>query len=193
MTTGERIRSARQQKGFTQRELAEKIGIAPAGIGQWENDVRNPKLSSLLKIATALDIDYRDLVGDDDPKRDSLRPMVSINDSEINGLVDDLLLLQHTFQETGNPITDERRELWLKEQVAKRTQEPIKTNILTQLAAKRLGWFASDDATAENSSADQFIQELTDLMKTMNLDGRMAILHHARELARIPDYQKSIP
>lgn len=119
--------------------------------------------------------------------------LVSINDSEINGLVDDLLFLQHNFQETGNPITDERRELWLKEQVAKRTQEPFKTNILTQLAAKRLGWSVSDEATAENSSVDQFIQELTDLMKTMNLDGRMAILHHARELARIPDYQKSIP
>lgn len=191
MTTGERIRMARQNKGVTQRELAEKLGIASAGIGQWENNVRNPKLSTLLKIADALDIDYRDLVGDDNPTRNTLRPMVNISDAEINDIIDDLLLVQRNFQETGTPITDEQRNLWIKDRVSKKTQEPTKISILSQLIAERLGWSTSTIDTTEDPSAEQFIQELTNLMRTMNLDGRMAILHHARELAKIPNYQKN--
>lgn len=61
MTTGQRIKAARQQAGLTQTELAEKLGIPYQSIGQWERDTRKPKQETLLKIAKALGVHLRDL------------------------------------------------------------------------------------------------------------------------------------
>lgn len=61
VTTGQRIKAARQQAGLTQTELAEKLGIPYQSIGQWERDTRKPKQETLLKIAKALGVHLRDL------------------------------------------------------------------------------------------------------------------------------------
>lgn len=57
MTTGERIKAARKQVGMTQAELAQKLGISYVGVSQWENDLRNPKIETLQRIAAALGVD----------------------------------------------------------------------------------------------------------------------------------------
>ena len=62
MTTGERIRQARKNAGLTQAELAHKLGISAAGIAQWENDLRNPKIETVKKIADALGVEAWTLV-----------------------------------------------------------------------------------------------------------------------------------
>ena len=54
---GELIRAARKKKGWTQSDLAYKLGINPVGIVQWEQNRRNPKFETRQKIARALDID----------------------------------------------------------------------------------------------------------------------------------------
>ena len=59
---GELIRNARQRKGWTLSDLAYKLGITPAGIAQWEQNRRNPKLETREKIASALDIDITELM-----------------------------------------------------------------------------------------------------------------------------------
>ena len=64
VTTGQRIKAARQQAGLTQIELAEKLEIPYQSIGQWERDTRKPKQETLLKIAKALGVHLRDLVDD---------------------------------------------------------------------------------------------------------------------------------
>lgn len=63
MTTGERIKAARKSVGMTQAALAEKLGISYVGVSQWENDIRNPKLSTLKRIADALDTTVESLLG----------------------------------------------------------------------------------------------------------------------------------
>lgn len=63
MTTGQRIRNARQNAGMTQAQLAEKLGIPYQSIGQWERDIRNPKLDTLRRIAGALNITIQKLMG----------------------------------------------------------------------------------------------------------------------------------
>ena len=64
MTTGQRIKAARQQAGLTQTELADKLGIPFQSISQWERDTRKPKQETLLKIAKALGVHLRDLSND---------------------------------------------------------------------------------------------------------------------------------
>lgn len=65
MTVGERIKAARMQVGLTQKELAEKLGVPYQSIGQWERGIRNPKLSSVRRIAEALDKPLVTLLPDD--------------------------------------------------------------------------------------------------------------------------------
>ena len=62
MTMGARIKAARRKVGLTQTELAGKLGISFQSIAQWENDLRNPKLETLQKIASALEIDVTELL-----------------------------------------------------------------------------------------------------------------------------------
>ena len=47
------IKAVRAACGLTQQQLAEKIGTTPQMISAWENGARNPKRSTLLKIAEA--------------------------------------------------------------------------------------------------------------------------------------------
>ena len=54
MTTGQRIKAARKQAGMTQKALGEELGISYQTVAQWENDLRNPKRETLVKIARLL-------------------------------------------------------------------------------------------------------------------------------------------
>lgn len=65
MTVGERIKAARKQKGLTQKELAEILNIAFPNISQYERGERNPKLSTLQRIADALEIPVDMLLPDE--------------------------------------------------------------------------------------------------------------------------------
>ena len=54
MTTGEIIKAERKKAGLTQAKLGEKIGVSGSMIGQWENNLRNPKNESILKLGSVL-------------------------------------------------------------------------------------------------------------------------------------------
>lgn len=65
MTTGKRIQQARKAAGLSQKQLGEKLGLSASMIGQWENDLRNPKKETLTKIADALDVSVSDICSDE--------------------------------------------------------------------------------------------------------------------------------
>lgn len=56
MTTGGRIKAARKAAGMTQEELGKKLGVSGSSIAQYENNLRNPKIETLNRIASALDV-----------------------------------------------------------------------------------------------------------------------------------------
>lgn len=62
MTTGQLIKEARKRAGLTQKGLGERLGITYQTIAQWENDLRNPKLDTLQRIADALGVSFFDLL-----------------------------------------------------------------------------------------------------------------------------------
>jgi transcriptional regulator with XRE-family HTH domain len=57
LTTGERIRKARIDKGLTQKQLGELCGIAEPNIRKYELGTQNPKIGTVRRIADALAID----------------------------------------------------------------------------------------------------------------------------------------
>lgn len=64
MTTGQRIQKARKEAKLSQKELGEKLGVSASMIGQYENDLRNPKSETLNKIAEALGVHPNQLRND---------------------------------------------------------------------------------------------------------------------------------
>ena len=52
MTTGQRIKTIRKEKGLTQKALGELCGIAEPTIRQYESGRLNPKFETIEKIAT---------------------------------------------------------------------------------------------------------------------------------------------
>lgn len=57
MAIGEQIKTLRKKMGYTQKQLAEKCGMAEITIRQYELNKREPRQETIEKIATALRVD----------------------------------------------------------------------------------------------------------------------------------------
>lgn len=66
MTTGERIRNARKNRGLTQNALGKLTGMSYQQIGQYETGKRTPKMDSMNKIAHALNVNVWSLFDEAD-------------------------------------------------------------------------------------------------------------------------------
>jgi transcriptional regulator with XRE-family HTH domain len=61
---GDRLKNLRIRWALTQRELAERTGISTNALNRLELDKAEPHMSTLRKLARALDIDPTELVGE---------------------------------------------------------------------------------------------------------------------------------
>lgn len=62
-TLGERSRRLRKEKGWTQGELARRVGIKPSRISKYENGTYQPNLATVKAIADALGTTTDHLLG----------------------------------------------------------------------------------------------------------------------------------
>lgn len=63
MTTGDKIKQFRINKGLKQSELAERSRISRVSIGYYERNERQPGTEQVERLATALDVSPVDLMG----------------------------------------------------------------------------------------------------------------------------------
>ena len=66
----EQIRKIRRQKGLSQVELGDRIGVSQQVITNYERGIREPDLETMLKIAGALQVSIEILVGEKPVKQD---------------------------------------------------------------------------------------------------------------------------
>ena len=65
MSIGKRIKKARLEKGYTQEELAEMVGVKKSAVAKWENGrVSEIKRSNLHMLSKALGINPNSLLDD---------------------------------------------------------------------------------------------------------------------------------
>jgi transcriptional regulator with XRE-family HTH domain len=64
---GQRLESLRKDAGISQAKMAEMCKATQAQISRYERDETEPSLSTLIKMAEALDISFSDLVSNDRP------------------------------------------------------------------------------------------------------------------------------
>lgn len=62
MTIGKRIAFLRKEKGLTQEELANHMGISPQAVSKWENDQTCPDISALPKLARLFGVTVDELL-----------------------------------------------------------------------------------------------------------------------------------
>ena len=56
-----RLKEVLKEKGVTGKELAQRLGMTETSISRMLNGLQYPKIETLLNIATALNVDIRDL------------------------------------------------------------------------------------------------------------------------------------
>ena len=71
-TLGGKIASLRKEKGMTQLELAEKLGVTDKAVSKWERDLCCPDIATLPKLAEVLGIRVDALMqADTEPKEET--------------------------------------------------------------------------------------------------------------------------
>ena len=73
MSINSRIKERREALNMSRAELAEKIGVTPSAIANYENEISSPKIEVMFKIFTALKCDanylYQDGMGSNYPMK----------------------------------------------------------------------------------------------------------------------------
>ena len=64
--TGKKILELRQAKGWTQKQLAEMIGVTDKAVSKWERGINYPDLSLLEPLANVFETTVADLLGLED-------------------------------------------------------------------------------------------------------------------------------
>ncbi len=62
-TMGKRISDLRKNKGMTQEQLAQRVGVTAQAVSKWENDLSCPDISILPQLAEALGVTTDELLG----------------------------------------------------------------------------------------------------------------------------------
>ncbi|MCO5542108.1 helix-turn-helix domain-containing protein [Enterococcus faecalis] len=65
MEIGEKIKIARNNKGFTQEELANQVNVSRTAVSNWENGRNYPDLKTLIQISDTLNMSIDKLLKDD--------------------------------------------------------------------------------------------------------------------------------
>lgn len=97
MEFSERLKNLRKDAGFTQVDVANKLGISQPAYASWERGVKKPTQDNLVKIAQILNVSVDYLVGNSEVKSDEL------DDNEL------------LFRMNSKGLTDEEKEIFKKE------------------------------------------------------------------------------
>lgn len=61
-STGDKLKLLRLREGMTQKELADKLGVTPQNISQYERGLKKPKIETVQKMADALGVDVSEII-----------------------------------------------------------------------------------------------------------------------------------
>lgn len=85
MTFAEKLKSIRKQAGFSQEQLAEKIGVSRQAITKWETDSGIPDISNIMAISTLFDISVDELLSNEKlPKKQTKFLFESVTEYDID-------------------------------------------------------------------------------------------------------------
>ena len=105
MTLGEKVVYYRDKKGWTQKALAERMGITPTRLNYWEKDKREPDVKMLNLLCRTLEVDPKVLLSDEEIEK---APAPSEDSAEANAIEKEMIdrLVSLGLIEEGLQLTD---------------------------------------------------------------------------------------
>lgn len=105
MTLGEKIVYYRDKKGWTQRALAERMGVTPTRLNYWEKDKREPDVKMLNLLCRTLEVDPKVLLSDEEIEK---APASSEDSAEASAVEKEMIdrLVSLGLIEEGLQLTD---------------------------------------------------------------------------------------
>lgn len=164
MSIGEHIKMARKNKGLTQKELGNLLGISQSAVGQFENDTSNPKYETLQKIADALDVSVYSLIDINKSQKE-----LEILQKELRDIQDNTDMPYNTkldiMQSKENDIEQQHKILHIKQDIYKQS---MKKDAETSLFAK--------------------YKKVIEKVDPLNQEGQQKVIDYAADLAGNPKY-----
>ena len=65
-TLGKKIQMLRKEKGWTQEELASRIGVSAQAVSKWETDISSPDISLIAPLAKLFEVSTDELLSTED-------------------------------------------------------------------------------------------------------------------------------
>ncbi len=97
-TFGQRFTRLRKQRGMTQEELGERIGISGQAVSKWENDASMPDVGVLVDLSEILGVTLDELLG----RETSLTGVIR---AEERKSMDDMVLRIRVDSSEGDKVT----------------------------------------------------------------------------------------
>ena len=106
MNLGECLQKARKQRGFSQQQLADELGVSRQTISKWELNETQPELSQARKLAEALHLSLDELTHYDPQLREIEQVIEKTSEkkqNEIKRLKEELnqMIAQQNFEEAA--------------------------------------------------------------------------------------------
>ena len=80
-TFGDRVAGAREQAGMTQKQLAKRLGVRPATLRAWEDDLSEPRANRLSMMAGILNVSMMWLITGEGEGVDAPTDATPVNDT----------------------------------------------------------------------------------------------------------------
>ncbi|WP_018757557.1 helix-turn-helix domain-containing protein [Paenibacillus terrigena] len=106
MKNGNRISELREQKGWTQEELATMIGISRAALSHYEKNRRKPDFETLTQLADLFQVSIDYLIGRTNTSQHVLDPEIEHFTEQLE-LADSELLERFNLTVDGQQLTDD--------------------------------------------------------------------------------------
>ncbi|WP_152395127.1 helix-turn-helix domain-containing protein [Paenibacillus guangzhouensis] len=106
MKNGNRISELREQKGWTQEELATMIGISRAALSHYEKNRRKPDFETLTQLADLFQVSIDYLIGRTNTAQHALDPEIEQFTEQLE-LSDSELLERFNLTVDGQQLTDD--------------------------------------------------------------------------------------
>ena len=58
MTIGDKIKELRTENGFSQMQLAKRVGVSQKAIDYWERNINEPKASYIITLVRVFDVTF---------------------------------------------------------------------------------------------------------------------------------------
>lgn len=121
-TIGNRIAELRKKRGFTQEELAVRLGLSSQAVSKWENDLSYPDILLLPELAKLLETTVDALLTGEQPPETRIMP------PEARKPVEDLLLKMRVMSANGDKVRINLPLMLLKAALAMKLNGTLNVN-----------------------------------------------------------------